>query len=50
MTQTSLLKQDARTARRNRAEARFKAYGLIAIGLPLLATAGLLRRAGLLVP
>jgi phosphate transport system permease protein len=29
----SLLKQDARTVKRNRAEARFKAYGLIAIGL-----------------
>lgn len=36
MTQTSLLKQDARTARRNRAEARFKAYGLIAIGIGVL--------------
>jgi len=36
MTQTSLLRQDKRTAKRNRAEARFKAYGLIAIGVGLL--------------
>lgn len=35
-THSSLLKQDARTARRNRAEARFKAYGLIAIGIGVL--------------
>ncbi len=32
----SLLKPDARTTRRNRAEARFKAYGLIAIGLGVM--------------
>ena len=36
MTHTSLLKQDARTAKRNRAETRFKAYGLIAIGIGML--------------
>ena len=36
MTHTSLLKPDARTAKRNRAETRFKAYGLIAIGIGLL--------------
>lgn len=33
---SSLLTQDARTTRRNRAEARFKAYGLIAIGAGML--------------
>ena len=38
MTQpaTSLLVQDARTARRNRAEARFRAYGIIAISAGIL--------------
>ena len=36
MTHTSLLKPDARTAKRNGAETRFKAYGLIAIGIGLL--------------
>ncbi|WP_298863523.1 phosphate ABC transporter permease PstA [uncultured Sulfitobacter sp.] len=36
MTHTSLLKQDARTAKRNRAETRFQAYGLIAIGIGML--------------
>ncbi len=36
MTHISLLKQDARTAKRNRAETRFKAYGLIAIGIGIL--------------
>ena len=36
MTHTSLLKQDARTAKRNRAETRFRAYGLIAIGIGML--------------
>jgi phosphate transport system permease protein len=36
MTQTSLLKQDARTLKRNRAETRFKAYGLIAIFIGML--------------
>jgi len=36
MTQTSLLRQDARTVRRNRAEKRFRAYGLVAIGLGML--------------
>lgn len=35
-THSSLLKQDARTAWRNRAEARFKAYGLIAIDIGAL--------------
>ncbi|MEP1768263.1 MAG: phosphate ABC transporter permease PstA [Sulfitobacter sp.] len=35
-TSTSLLIQDARTTRRNRAEARFKAYGLTAIGIGML--------------
>lgn len=35
-THTSLLTQDARTIKRNRAEARFKAYGLIAIAVGLL--------------
>ncbi|MGJ8596547.1 phosphate ABC transporter permease PstA [Sulfitobacter sp.] len=36
MTHTSLLNQDARTSKRNRAETRFKAYGLIAIGIGML--------------
>lgn len=36
MTHTSLLKQDARTAKRNRAETRFKAYGLVAIGIGMI--------------
>ena len=36
MTHISLLNQDARTAKRNRAETRFKAYGLIAIGIGML--------------
>ena len=35
-TTSSLLTQDARTTRRNRAEARFKAYGLTAIGIGVL--------------
>ncbi|WP_299030493.1 phosphate ABC transporter permease PstA [uncultured Sulfitobacter sp.] len=35
-THKSLLVQDARTARRNRAERRFKSYGLIAIGIGVL--------------
>ena len=35
-THSSLLKQDARTVKRNRAEARFKAYGLVAIGIGVL--------------
>jgi len=35
-THTSLLKQDARTTKRNRAEARFKAYGLTAIAIGML--------------
>ncbi|MEH6645721.1 phosphate ABC transporter permease PstA [Sulfitobacter sp.] len=35
-THSSLLKQDARTVKRNRAEARFKAYGLLAIGIGVL--------------
>ena len=35
-THTSLLVQDARTIKRNRAEARFKIYGLIAIGIGIL--------------
>ena len=33
---TSLLTQDARTSRRNRAEGRFRLYGIIAIGIGLL--------------
>ncbi len=33
---TSLLKQDARTARRNRTETRFKAYGMAAIAIGVL--------------
>ncbi|KEJ88538.1 phosphate ABC transporter permease PstA [Sulfitobacter donghicola] len=33
---SSLLTQDKRTTKRNRAEARFKAYGLIAIGVGVL--------------
>lgn len=33
---TSLLKQDTRTVKRNRAEARFKAYGLVAIGIGVI--------------
>ena len=32
----SLLEQDARTRKRNRAEARFTAYGIIAIAMGLL--------------
>ena len=36
MTHISLLNQDARTAKRDRAETRFKAYGLIAIGIGML--------------
>jgi phosphate transport system permease protein len=35
-THSSLLIQDKRTAKRNRAEARFKIYGLIAIGIGVL--------------
>lgn len=35
-THSSLLIQDKRTAKRNRAEARFKTYGLIAIGIGVL--------------
>ena len=35
-THTSLLTQDARTTRRNRAEGRFKAYGLVAIAAGVL--------------
>ncbi|UWR28081.1 phosphate ABC transporter permease PstA [Sulfitobacter sp. S223] len=35
-THSSLLKQGARTVKRNRAEARFKAYGLLAIGIGVL--------------
>ena len=38
----SLLKQDDRTRRRNAAEARFKAYGMVAIGVGLLALVVLL--------
>jgi phosphate transport system permease protein len=34
--QNSLLRQDARTIRRNRAETRFKAYGVAAISVGLL--------------
>ena len=34
---SSLLRQDARTKRRNAAEARFKLYGVIAIGVAVLA-------------
>ncbi|WP_276860958.1 phosphate ABC transporter permease PstA [Haematobacter missouriensis] len=41
-TQRSLLKQDARTRRRNAAEARFRLYGLIACLLGVLALVGLL--------
>lgn len=37
MTQKSLLKPDARTKRRNRAEARFRSYGLAAIGVAVVA-------------
>tara|TARA_R110002110_G_scaffold8277_1_gene41472 strand:- start:2242 stop:3573 length:1332 start_codon:yes stop_codon:yes gene_type:complete len=33
---TSLLTQDARTLRRNRAEARFKLYGILAIGIGMV--------------
>ena len=36
MTKSSLLRQDARTVRRNRAETRFKTYGLVAIALGML--------------
>ncbi len=36
MTKSSLLVQDARTAKRNRAETRFKAYGMAAIAVGLL--------------
>ena len=36
-TKSSLLRQDARTKRRNAAEARFKLYGVIAIGVAVLA-------------
>ncbi|KIN72467.1 phosphate ABC transporter permease PstA [Sulfitobacter guttiformis] len=42
MTQSSLLKKDARTVKRNRAEKRFKAYGLTAIGIGMLMLAVLL--------
>ena len=35
-THSSLLIQDKRTTKRNRAEARFKTYGLIAIGIGVL--------------
>ncbi|WP_372885482.1 phosphate ABC transporter permease PstA [Shimia sp.] len=41
-TFTSLLEQDARTRRRNAAEARFRAYGLAAITVAMLALVGLL--------
>lgn len=40
--QRSLLKQDARTRRRNAAESRFRSYGLIACLLGVLALVGLL--------
>ena len=33
---SSLLTQDARTSRRNRAEGRFRLYGILAIGVGLL--------------
>ncbi len=36
VAKTSLLKLDARTRKRNAAETRFKAYGMIAIGMGLL--------------
>ncbi|MCV6593233.1 MAG: DUF3333 domain-containing protein, partial [Silicimonas sp.] len=36
---TSLIASDARTQKRNRAEARFRAYGIIAIALAMLALA-----------
>ena len=39
---TSLLVQDARTTRRNRAEKRFRLYGLLAIGIGMLMLAILL--------
>ena len=39
---TSLLAPDARTKRRNAAEARFRIYGLIAVAVAILALAGLL--------
>ncbi len=42
MTQRSLLVADDRTKRRNAAEARFKAYGRVAIAVTLLALAALL--------
>ena len=38
----SLLKPDARTVKRNRAEARFKSYGIAAIAVGLLMLAILL--------
>lgn len=39
---TSLLVQDARTKRRNAAEARFRTYGIVAITIAMLALVGLL--------
>ncbi|MGB3315043.1 MAG: phosphate ABC transporter permease PstA [Albidovulum sp.] len=39
---TSLLTPDARTKRRNAAEARFRLYGLIAVAVAIIALAGLL--------
>ncbi|MDI3337290.1 phosphate ABC transporter permease PstA [Defluviimonas aestuarii] len=39
---TSLLTPDARTKRRNAAEARFRLYGLIAVAVAVIALAGLL--------
>ena len=41
-TKTSLLAQDDRTKRRNAAEARFRAYGVVAITIAMLALVGLL--------
>ena len=41
-TKSSLLVQDARTKRRNAAEARFRAYGIVAITIAMLALVGLL--------
>ena len=43
---TSLLNLDERTQRRNKAEARFKMYGIIAIGIALLALLFLLFSVG----
>lgn len=39
---TSLLQQDVRTKKRNASEARFKAYGAIAIGIAILALVALM--------